>query len=151
MRACGDASHARAEAGSGMLPTLGPFSAGFSLWPVGNLGPVLSQEGFSRIFISFPGVLLQGVVSTDWSVSGLGVISHCSWSWCRPPGSAAFLGLEQILESEVLWFKGRPGQLSLEAEESSVRLSPKADGVQGPHVLIRILYFIWLALLRTMV
>lgn len=47
------------------------------------------------------------------------------------------------LESEGLWFKGMSGQLGLEVEESSVRLSPKADRVQGPYnVLIRILYFI---------
>ena len=34
------------------------------------------------------------VVSTDWSVTGQGVFSHCSWSWHHPPGFAAFLSLE---------------------------------------------------------
>ena len=34
------------------------------------------------------------MVSTDWSVPGQGVFSHCSWFWCCPPGFVAFLGLE---------------------------------------------------------
>ena len=34
------------------------------------------------------------MVSPDWSVTGQGVFSHCTWFWLHPPGYAAFLGLD---------------------------------------------------------
>ena len=46
------------------------------------------------IFIINCPVSLQGQVSTEWSVVGQGVFSHCNWFWRCPPGLAAFLGLE---------------------------------------------------------
>ena len=65
------------------------FEAFTSLLQVG-----ISGEGFSRKFISFPGTPFQGQGLHSWSVTGQGVVSHRSWPWRRPPGSAASLGLE---------------------------------------------------------
>ena len=60
-----------------------------SLLQAGILGEV-SGKGF----IIFPGVLFLVMVSNDWSVTGKGVFSHCSWFWCHPPVFSAFLTLE---------------------------------------------------------
>ena len=42
------------------------------------LGEV-SGECYSRISPSSTGVPFQAVVSTEWSATGQGVVSHCSW------------------------------------------------------------------------
>ena len=73
---------------------MGPLSGGFYLSPAGRNPKGGLRGEFSRIFISSPGAPFQVTVSTDWSVTGQGVFSHCSWFWHRPPSFVAFLGLE---------------------------------------------------------
>ena len=59
----------------------------------GNLRRGL-RGGFQQNIHQFSRCALSGSwsPSTDWSVAG--VISHCNWSWCHPPGFAAFLHQE---------------------------------------------------------
>ena len=64
-----------------------------SLLQAGILGEASGEVSaeYSSVFQVGP---FRVMVSTDWSVTGQGVISHSSWSRHHPPGFAAFLGLE---------------------------------------------------------
>ena len=76
------------------------LEAFLSLLQVGILGRSQGRVSteYSSVFQVCP---FRGMVSTDWSVPGQGIISHCSWSWCHTPGFAAFLGLELKYEIQL--------------------------------------------------
>ena len=67
--------------------------AALSFLQVGILGEV-SGEGFTEYSSVFQVCPYRILVATDWSVTGQGVFSHCTWFWLHPPGFAAFLGLD---------------------------------------------------------
>ena len=58
---------------------------------------------------------LRVMVTADWSVTGQGIFGHYSWSWHRPPGFAAFLGLELNYNGslDVISREERPGEKRL--------------------------------------
>ena len=62
----------------------------FSLFcRLGVLGKVSVE--YSSVLRACP---FRVMVSSGWSVTGQGVVSHCSCLWCSLPGVAAFLDLE---------------------------------------------------------
>ena len=67
--------------------------AALSFLQVGISGEV-SGEGFTEYSSVFQVCPFRVLVSTDWSVTGQGVFSHCSWFWCCLPDSSAVLVLE---------------------------------------------------------
>ena len=86
------------------------LEACISLLQAGISGEV--SGGFSRYSSVLQVRPPRAVVSTDWSVTGQGGFSHCNWFWYRPPGFAAFLGLELTYNwgLDVISREERPGE-----------------------------------------